>query len=156
MTIKGNEDIILLSSIFHKNEFMRAFLGNFSLVPACYQCPVKAGRSGSDITLGDFWGVEKVFPDMDDDKGCSLVVVYTERGERMRQRLKCKLEQVSYETVIAGNKSMEHSAHCPLNRRFFFDQCLNKGFYKAMELIEDNRLRMRIWRFMYRKIYKTM
>ena len=39
------------------------------LRPSCYQCQAKSGRSHSDITIADFWGINTEMPEMDDDKG---------------------------------------------------------------------------------------
>ena len=47
---------------FTNNSYMKLFLGNYILRPSCYNCPVKKGKSGSDITIGDFWGIQNIFP----------------------------------------------------------------------------------------------
>ena len=65
---RGN--VLSKSSVFGDNIFMQAFLSNILLRPCCYACPVKCGKSGSDLTVGDFWGIEKVLPDFDDDYSC--------------------------------------------------------------------------------------
>lgn len=75
----GWKNTVLLSTIFPENEYMQAFLANFSLRPSCYHCPVKGGKSGSDLTISDFWGIEKIAPELDDDKGCSLIIAHTDK-----------------------------------------------------------------------------
>lgn len=42
----------------------------------------KAGKSGSDITLGDLWGVNQLPLIKDDDTGLSAVIVNTKKGEK--------------------------------------------------------------------------
>ena len=59
---------------------MIAFLNNICLRPSCYQCPAKSGRSHSDITIADFWGVNNFNIDLDDNKGTSLVLINTNKG----------------------------------------------------------------------------
>lgn len=54
---------------------MKGFLSNLYLRPSCYRCSVKCGKICSDITIGDFWGVQNFFPNFDDDKGVSAVIV---------------------------------------------------------------------------------
>ena len=44
--------------------------GNFTR-PSCYECKFKGFPQKADITLADFWGIEKVDPTMDQDKGTS-------------------------------------------------------------------------------------
>ena len=72
---QADKNTVLLSDMHRKNPFMRAFLSDLILRPSCYECKAKAGRSGSDITIADFWGVQDVLPDFDDDMGVSLVLV---------------------------------------------------------------------------------
>lgn len=79
VTTIGEQNTVFLSTIFSENTYMQAFLANFSLRPSCYHCPVKGGKSGSDLTIGDFWGIEKIAPELDDDKGCSLIIAHTDK-----------------------------------------------------------------------------
>lgn len=131
---------------------MNAFLSNLSLRPSCYACPVKSGKSGSDITLGDFWGIEKVLPEFDDNKGCSAVLVYTEKGERYIASLQIDTEKADYESMLVGNPNIEHSAFLPINRNFFFHEVRKcKTFSVAWNNTISNSLVKRIWRFIYRK-----
>lgn len=59
--------------------FMRHYTERYS----CFACPFKNYSRHSDITLGDFWGWERTAPQMNaDDRGCSLVLVNTEKGRR--------------------------------------------------------------------------
>jgi len=59
------------------------FLANLSLRPVCYQCKFASTQRVGDITLGDFWGVQKEHPELFDSKGTSLILVNTEKGQRM-------------------------------------------------------------------------
>lgn len=80
LTIKEGNGMVSILSPLDKNPYMRAFLNDLILRPSCYQCPAKGGKSYSDITIADFWGVQNVNPSMDDDKGTSLVLANTEKG----------------------------------------------------------------------------
>jgi hypothetical protein len=121
----------VLSSVFTENDYMRAFLSNLSLRPSCYNCPAKAGKSGADITIGDFWGIENVQPELDDDRGMSVLVNYNE--------IKCRsiiselyLHAVSYPEILVSNPCLEKSVNKPVNRDFFFSQLMRKGFNCAV------------------------
>lgn len=76
---QADKNSVLLSDIHLKNPFMRAFLSDLILRPSCYECKAKAGRSGSDITIADFWGVQNILPEFDDDRGVSLVLINKNR-----------------------------------------------------------------------------
>lgn len=62
---------------------MQLFLNNYSLRPSCYSCHFKGIQRISDITLGDFWGIENVYPDFSKNRGVTLVILQSKRGERL-------------------------------------------------------------------------
>lgn len=149
----GKKNTVLLSSVFMKNPYMCAFLSNLSLRPSCYACPAKAGKSGSDITIADFWGIEKVLPELDDDKGVSLVLSYTEKGQLVLDNLSCECTAVDYQSAQRMNASLLHSVSKPVNRAFFFRQW-NRGrsISQIMNDCTSRTLLKRICRFLYKKI----
>ena len=122
---KGDETISLLSPA-SKNHYMKAFLQDIILRPSCYDCKVKDFRSQSDITIADFWGIEKVFPNMDDDKGTSLVFINTDIGARILDLSRIKYLETEYNKVRNLNKACFCSSSPHPKRDFFFDK-LNKG-----------------------------
>ena len=99
---------------------MRLFLDNATLRPSCHSCKFKYGRSGADITLGDFWGIENVMPDFDDDKGCSIVLVNTGKGEMALEGLDVEMAEVDMSSAVAGNQAYSHSVRPHINRAYFF------------------------------------
>ncbi len=65
-----------------ENPYMRAFIHNFTLRKACFRCPFKyPDGSAADITLGDFWGIESVAPEIDNNLGTTIVIARTRHGE---------------------------------------------------------------------------
>lgn len=58
---------------------------------SCYECRFKGINRPTDITLGDFWGIEKQFPALDTKNGVSLVLVQSEKGEKLFQLASQKL-----------------------------------------------------------------
>lgn len=71
-------------SIYNQNVneslYMRGFLNELYLRPSCYNCIAKNFRSGSDLTIGDYWWIQNVRPDIDDNKGCGLIYVNSPKG----------------------------------------------------------------------------
>lgn len=120
---------------FTENRFMQIFLSNLSLRPSCYNCPSKRGSSHSDITLGDFWGIDSISPDFDDDKGCSLIIVNTEIGKKYINILNISKEPHVYSEAIKVNTSIVKSVSLPRCRKLFMLICRKYGFNKAYKLI---------------------
>ena len=65
-----------------ENLFMKAFLQDLILRPSCYNCKFRGkNKRQSDISIADYWGVQYVMPEMDDDRGTSLVLLNTQKGK---------------------------------------------------------------------------
>jgi len=87
-TIDGTEYAGPLNS----DPYCQLMFRNYTLRPACHACPYCAPERDSDITIGDFWGVEKVRPEMDDGMGISLVILHTARGRAAWEAVRDRLE----------------------------------------------------------------
>lgn len=60
--------------------YFRDFSLNRSLRECCYKCPFAGIDRPSDITIADCWRVGTTHPDWDDNRGCSNVLINTEKG----------------------------------------------------------------------------
>lgn len=107
--------------------YMKIFLKNFSLRDSCYNCSFKKKNRNSDITLGDFWGIQNIFPELDDDKGTSLVILNSEKGKILFENIKEKIvfKEANIDDAIKYNPSMIKSVEKPIKREEFFTD-LNK------------------------------
>lgn len=107
--------------------------GNFAR-PSCYECPFKGFPQKADITLADFWGIEKIAPSMDQDKGTSLVMINSEKGQKLFNAIKDKIEwrQFTMNDARMGNPAMDGSLKSVKpNREFFFHDLDNMPFEKV-------------------------
>lgn len=105
-----------------EDPFMRVFLDNLCLRPSCHACKFRESRSGADLTIGDAWGIENWMPEMDDDKGTSVVIVNTPKGQALLERIRqgMALRQADAETVLAANLVYRKSVRPHPNRKKFF------------------------------------
>ncbi len=96
--------------------YMRGFLRNYYLRPSCYACKHKGLERESDITLADCWGVEDVCPELDDNKGTSLVIVSSPKGKRLFDGAanELRIKKVDVNSVLAYNQSIVRSASTPV------------------------------------------
>lgn len=139
----GEKNSVSLSYTLHENAFMKGFLRNIYLRPSCYACPAKSGKSGSDITLADYWGIQDLMPNIDDDRGISAIIVNTEKGRKKMQAITAELYPAPYEDICIKNPSLLHSYSIPVNRSSFFESN-NKAFHKRIEVISRIHLKQRI------------
>ena len=96
---------------------MQGFLQNLYLRPSCYACPSKNGKSGADITLGDFWGIWDIDPEMDDDKGTSLVLVQSEKGRKIFSEITVRIcsKEMTLQQASMQNPSLLESSPAKAN-----------------------------------------
>lgn len=66
-----------------KDEYCLMYFRNYILRPSCHACEYCRPERDSDITIGDFWGIEKIKPEMDDGMGTSLVILHSEKGRAL-------------------------------------------------------------------------
>ena len=130
------------------NVYMQGFISNLYLRPSCYKCPVKCGKSGSDITLGDFWGIEKEAPEMDDAKGTSLILLNTQKGEELFSLISSSTnyKELSYESAYRENESLEKSSQYNSWRSIFFEDLEDKPFSDLVHSFDAPSLMLRIRR----------
>lgn len=132
-----------ISHPFHENTFMRGFLKDIYLRPSCYACPSKSGKSGSDITLADYWGINSLMPELDDDRGVSAIIVNTEKGQNALHSTDAEVYTAPYEDICAKNPSLLHSCKIPGYRNTFFSSRI-KEFHKRIAKILYIPLRQRM------------
>jgi coenzyme F420-reducing hydrogenase beta subunit len=115
-------------SIFLKDVYGQMFCQNICLRPACYQCNFKSLHHKSDITLADFWGCENICPELDDDKGLSLVLVHSDRGSKLLDLISPYVvtKQVD-ERWINENKKIIQPTVKPANRDKFYEKIDQKS-----------------------------
>lgn len=99
---------------------MKCFLKNITLRPSCYSCPTRDGRSNSDIIIGDFWGIDKLYPEFDDNKGCSALIVYSEKGARLINEMALNIHAVNYSDILNENPVLRQSVAIPATRVSFW------------------------------------
>ena len=87
--------------------YNKTFYSGIGARYSCYDCRFRKLIRDSDITIADFWGVEKVCPEMDDGKGTSLVIINTIKGDSLFEKIKwqCKTKAVEVGDGIKHNPS---------------------------------------------------
>ena len=115
--------------------YMRSFLSNLCLRPSCHQCAFKTKIRKSDITLADFWGIEKIVPDMNDNKGTSLVVIHSQQGRDLFETIKERLvyQQVDLNQAIQYNTAATCSVVPHPKRDEFMAYIMKNGSWETLQ-----------------------
>lgn len=137
-----------------KDSYFKGFISNLYLRQSCHDCSFKTISRISDITLADFWGIDNVSPEMNDDKGTSLVIIHSDKGKELFSELKNEMnfEKVDLMESLKSNISVCKSvAQNPL-RKLFFKGLQKKDFEKLIQKYCGNAFLPKLRRFIAKKI----
>ena len=108
--------------------FKELFYGHTVLRPSCYECPYKSVMHPGDITIADYWGVEKAAPEFDDNKDVSLVLVNDDVGEKAFEKVKERLIWKQTKLKDSLQPPLKAPFPKPENREQFWSDFENKSF----------------------------
>ncbi len=115
-------------SLKTSDPYLQMFIWNYSLRPSCYSCEAKKNPL-SDITMGDFWGIEKIDPDINDGKGISMVIARTDKGLALFDGIQSvHKKEVEYDEAIKENWVEHKSVERPAQRDTFYADMNSMGF----------------------------
>lgn len=142
----------------NKDLFMQAFLRNTCLRDSCYNCSFKDKNRITDITLADFWGINNIEPKINDNKGISLVIINSKKGEVLLNNIKDKLimRNVDFDESIKYNTSMIKSAPKPIVRDEFFFNLDKIDFKQLVGKYTEKEPKDCVFRRVLRKIKKII
>lgn len=107
-----------------QSNFTKGYLRtNVYCRPSCYDCKFKGFPRIADITLADFWGIERVNRSMEKNLGTSLVLLNSQKGVRFFERFKARLHcfPVAFDSILAGNPALTRPLDPPrVDRDQFF------------------------------------
>lgn len=119
-----------------QDSFYKAFLKNLSLNRNCEICQFSKVPRQGDISLGDFWNIEKFDPGLTDGKGTSLVLINNDRGKKLfkENTYIIKKECVPLEFVRQTcNKTVFEPFRHHFGRDRFFREFERKPFRNSVE-----------------------
>lgn len=121
--------------VLTEDPYMYGFLSNTYLRPSCHACRFSRLPRVADISMGDFWGVDKHHPDWNDDKGLSLILVQTEKGQKAFEACSDELtiHQADLDTAIQSNPCIRSSVAPGKRREAFFVDLERLPFEKMIK-----------------------
>ena len=140
-----------------KDKYMQLFLKDHGLREGCYQCKFRGDNHVADITLADFWGIGNILPEMDDDKGTSLVIVQTEKGAKFFDSCKDSFlsAPVNMREAVKYNPSyFTCKKRSPLRNKFYED-FENSSIDFLFRRFGKSSLKQRTKRFVKRGVKKA-
>lgn len=118
-----------------QDTYYRAFFTSLNIRENCYRCQYAADRRCSDITLGDFWGLDKSALSTPMNGKVSVVTVNTEKGQSLIDSIRdvTLLEERDYEEAKPQNDQLNHPSKRHKDRdRFLEEYRKTQDFEKAI------------------------
>lgn len=119
------------NGVLMEDDFRRGYHTNVYCRPSCYECVFKGFPRISDITIGDFWGIENYAPNLDNNAGTSLILLNSEKGKKYFEDVKSRFEYVELplNAAFGGNKALFTNIElAKIDRKEFFED-LDKGTF---------------------------
>ena len=104
------------------------FYSHNILRPSCFQCPYKHTVHITDITTGDCWGIENWAADFDDNKGISLTLINTDKGQKLFSLVKKQLNYREARIQDCLQEPLKKPFEKPITREQFWCDFQRKPF----------------------------
>lgn len=95
---------------------------------SCYQCPFACMERCGDLTIGDFWAVNKYKPEMFSSKGVSSVGVNTGKGKILLSKMNADIERISEEAFLAKQNNLKKPTISSNTRCYFYQEIKSDCF----------------------------
>ena len=124
---KGGDDVYKTRSWF------RMYLNSLCMNESCVSCKYMSINRASDITIGDFWGIEKIKAFMNDQKGTSLILINNKKAKEFFKKLNWqKKEPMTCKNAIDGNRALFIPFEPHQNRKLFMKRLETEKFDTAV------------------------
>ena len=129
------EDGSVFNAAWNESKWNDGFLKGIINRKCCSNCYYAQRRRVADITLGDFWQIHRWDKECNDWKGTSLVLVNTEKGRKIFDKVRgemkiCKKEPL--DLAVQYNGQLVRPNHAHPGRRFFFHHLKKDGYHKSL------------------------
>lgn len=118
--------------------FLRSYYQRLGYRPACATCEFARQDRVSDITLGDAWKIERLFPQYNPLSGVSLILSATEKGHAVISKLKgMNLTEISAEWALNSQRVMNHPTMIHKKTELYYRLLPKLGFRTAVFRVTD-------------------
>lgn len=134
-----------IENIASIDPYYNSFLAAENYRESCYICPYSQKRRVGDLTIGDFWGIEKEMPELKNMNGVSAVLINTKKGMRLFDEIidSTVAREVLPEMVFRNNGNLNNPSKRPDCRDSYYDIVNSFGFdFIYMTLSKTKRFKI--------------
>jgi coenzyme F420-reducing hydrogenase beta subunit len=136
--------------------FKTMFYSHSILRPCCYHCPYKSTLHPGDISIADYWGIEKAAPGFSDNKGVSLVLINTEAGQQCFDRVRDALACVQTKLQDSLQPPLIAPFPAPANRTAFWEDFYRMPFADIARKYGRKPFMQRVKAFLRKKLRRML
>lgn len=157
MTIKGADGDEVYAYGIDTDPMLRAFFSNICDRPSCYDCKFKKRYRVSDFTIWDCYSVEKFDKSLDDDKGTTRLLVHSQKGQDIFEKIKSRIRfvEVLPDDLTEGVKEMFQSVSDNSMRQDFFRDANRMPGKELFEKYFPETMKVKMERTIRIACYKT-
>lgn len=138
------------------DSFNDIFYKHVALRPACHSCVFSNFERPADITLADFWGIEKHLPEFDDDKGVSMVILNTKKGKKIFDNVKADLIcEIRNKKETEADQNLYKPSKISLQRGEFWNDFSKYGFEYIAKKYTGYGTKIKIKRLFKKLLHKS-
>ena len=131
---KGENNVRI--GLHYQFPYYFGFQKYITLRPSCYQCKWACTERSGDITLGDYWGIEKFTPKFNAKDGVSMILCNTRKGDELLNVLsvenKVAVHTLGLENAVECNGCLQGPSSMKAEREVFFQHLLEWDFKKVV------------------------
>lgn len=129
------------SCTYRQNEdfFFIMFFHHLILRESCFECKFTSLDRVSDITIGDFWGLEESYPEFDDDRGTSVMLLNSDKGLTLFDSVKDNCFHISITKEALTKRQPNLRRPSPPNPKYelFWDDYKKMSFNEILKRYAD-------------------
>lgn len=130
--------------IFLRN-YIRIFNSGVALRPSCYSCPYTCINRNTDITIGDYWGIENTHPEFMSELGVSLFMTHSELGNKLFEKIASDVDWIETDQNECRQPQLHHPSEISPYRNLFWEEYKTKGVKYVMHKYGDLSLIEKIY-----------
>lgn len=139
---------------YDESYYYKYFENGLTFRDSCYQCPFAKKERYSDITIGDFWGVQQYHSNINSEKGVSVCIVNTEKGYHFLNELKDYMyfELTQEKWVTKENGQLNSPSKYQKNSDSIWEIYSSQGASRLYEMYKTNHKKDIVKGFVKRNI----
>ena len=116
-----------------RKDYSDLFCQNIMFRPSCHNCYFATVYRTGDLTLADFWGIEKNEASFNDNRGVSLVLVNSEKGFKLFKQAQKDFQSFECEISNCLQPSLVEPTSASPRREKFWEDYKKMNFPKLLK-----------------------